>query len=69
MVRQAIADWQLDPQRCLLVGDKRADLQAGEACGIAGALFDLAHDDLLETVHRFVLPRLLAATKHSNSYS
>ena len=68
MVRQAIADWQLDPQRCLLLGDKRADLQAGEACGVAGALFDPAHDDLLETVHHFVLPRLLAATKHSNSY-
>jgi histidinol phosphatase-like enzyme len=68
MVRQAIAEWKLDPQRCFLVGDKRSDLQAGEACGVAGALFDPVHDDLLETVHRFVLPRLLATTKQSNSY-
>jgi D,D-heptose 1,7-bisphosphate phosphatase len=31
--------WQLDPARCLLVGDKASDLQAAEAAGMRGFLF------------------------------
>ena len=32
--------WQLDPARCVLVGDQASDLAAAAAAGIAGRLFD-----------------------------
>jgi D-glycero-D-manno-heptose 1,7-bisphosphate phosphatase len=35
MLLQAIADLQLDPSQCALVGDKMSDMEAGAAAGIA----------------------------------
>jgi D-glycero-D-manno-heptose 1,7-bisphosphate phosphatase len=40
MVLKAIADWNLDPQKSLMVGDRLSDVRAGEAAGVAGRLFD-----------------------------
>lgn len=40
MIRQAMADWQADPDRSFLIGDKETDLAAAEAAGIRGCLFD-----------------------------
>lgn len=58
MVRQAIADWSLDPRLCVLIGDQPSDLQAGDTCGVDGVLFDAERDDLLDTMQRRALPRL-----------
>ena len=42
--------WQLDPARCVLVGDQPSDLAAAAAAGIAGQWFD--GGDLLALVRR-----------------
>jgi D-glycero-D-manno-heptose 1,7-bisphosphate phosphatase len=60
LVRRAIADWDLDPGRCLMVGDKDSDLQAAAACGIGGIRFDARSDDLRQTVETRVLPLLVS---------
>jgi D-glycero-D-manno-heptose 1,7-bisphosphate phosphatase len=39
MLLDLIAKWELDPARCLLVGDQPTDLQAAAAAGIAGHHF------------------------------
>jgi len=39
MILDLIARWELDPARCVLVGDQTRDMQAAAACGVAGHLF------------------------------
>lgn len=39
MILNLIADWRLDPARCVLVGDQSTDMEAAAAAGIAGVLF------------------------------
>ena len=39
MLLDLISTWQLDPRRCVMVGDKPTDMQAAEAAGMAGHLF------------------------------
>lgn len=39
MLEELIAAWELDPARCLLIGDQASDLQAAAACGVPGRLF------------------------------
>jgi D,D-heptose 1,7-bisphosphate phosphatase len=53
MILNLIADWQLTPQHCVLIGDQDTDMQAAAAASIAGVLFDGV--DLRETVGRLVL--------------
>lgn len=60
LVRNAIAEWGLDPHACLMVGDKQSDLDAASACGIGGILYDPEADDLLDTLRKRVLPALAA---------
>jgi D-glycero-D-manno-heptose 1,7-bisphosphate phosphatase len=40
MILQALADWPIDRQRSLLVGDKPSDLEAALRAGIRGVLFE-----------------------------
>ncbi len=40
MLLDLIARWELDPSRCLLVGDQPTDLAAAEAAGVAGYRFE-----------------------------
>ncbi len=39
MILRAIADWSIDPARCVMIGDKSSDLAAAQRAGIKGALF------------------------------
>ncbi len=40
MILDLIARWELDPARCVLVGDQPSDLAAAASAGIAGVAFD-----------------------------
>lgn len=40
MLQRAIADFGLDPAQCLMVGDKQSDMQAAQAAGVRGVLYD-----------------------------
>jgi D-glycero-D-manno-heptose 1,7-bisphosphate phosphatase len=44
MILDLLRVWDVDPARCLLVGDQPTDIAAAEAAGVAGHLF--ADDDL-----------------------
>ena len=46
MIRDLMRAWELDPTRCIMVGDQHTDLQAATAAGIAG--FKFADGNLLE---------------------
>jgi D-glycero-D-manno-heptose 1,7-bisphosphate phosphatase len=39
MLRDLIRAWELDPKRCVLIGDQAGDIEAAAAAGIAGHLF------------------------------
>jgi D-glycero-D-manno-heptose 1,7-bisphosphate phosphatase len=39
MLQELIAAWELDPARCLMVGDQPTDLQAAAAAGVPAHLF------------------------------
>jgi D-glycero-D-manno-heptose 1,7-bisphosphate phosphatase len=39
MILRAIADWNIEPTRALMVGDKPSDLEAARRAGIGSALF------------------------------
>ena len=39
MILRAIADWDIDPDRALMIGDKASDLEAARRAGVAGVLF------------------------------
>ncbi len=39
MLLDLMRSWELDPRRCLMIGDKETDMQAAERAGVAGHLF------------------------------
>jgi D-glycero-D-manno-heptose 1,7-bisphosphate phosphatase len=56
MILQALADWPIDAERSILIGDKPSDLEAALRAGIRGVLFEggdlqafLAKEALLPT--------------------
>ncbi len=54
MLLELIAAWQLDPARCLMIGDQPTDMTAAQAAGIPGHLFP--GGNLLD----FALPLLMS---------
>jgi D-glycero-D-manno-heptose 1,7-bisphosphate phosphatase len=57
MILRALAEWPIDRERSLLIGDKPSDLEAALRAGIRGVLFEggnlrqfLADEDLLPSV-------------------
>jgi D-glycero-D-manno-heptose 1,7-bisphosphate phosphatase len=40
MILRAMADWNIDPERAIIVGDKARDIEAGRRAGIAGLLYE-----------------------------
>ena len=39
MLLRAMDEWDVDPTRCLMIGDKASDMEAAKRAGITGALF------------------------------
>jgi D-glycero-D-manno-heptose 1,7-bisphosphate phosphatase len=60
MLLDLLARWELDPARCLLIGDQETDLAAAAAAGVTGHLFP--GGDLAD----FAAPLLAAATIPDN---
>ena len=49
MLLRALDEWDIDPARCVMVGDKASDLEAARRAGIAAALFQGGNlDDFLK---------------------
>ncbi len=46
LLRRAIAEHGLDPARCLMVGDKPRDIEAGRRAGVRGVLYGGGRLDL-----------------------
>lgn len=57
MILDLIARWSLDPSRCVLVGDRPSDMQAANAAGVPGHLFQGGRLDTL-------IGRLLGSAAH-----
>jgi len=67
MIARAIADWGLDPQRCVMIGDKDSDIEAAARCGISGLRFDSYKDDLNKLLINIALPMILSLPAISHS--
>ena len=50
LIARALADWQVDPARAVMIGDREADIEAAAAAGIRGLRF--AGGDLLRCVQQ-----------------
>jgi D-glycero-D-manno-heptose 1,7-bisphosphate phosphatase len=51
MILKAMADWEIDPARALMIGDKPSDMQAAARAGVRGVLFEGGDlDAFLQTV-------------------
>ncbi len=40
MILKALAEWDIDPTRAILIGDSERDLEAGRRAGVRGVLFE-----------------------------
>ena len=54
MILDLIAHWPIEREESVLIGDKMSDIQAAEAAGVAGHLFE--GGDLMEFVRGLGLP-------------
>ena len=45
---KAIKEWNLDKDKCFLIGDKDSDIIAANRCGISSCLFSSEKNNLLE---------------------
>lgn len=52
MVLQAIKDYDIDPAKSLMVGDKQRDIECGLAAGVSGALY--TGGSLLELIRGYI---------------
>ena len=48
LIIKAIKDWNLDKNKCFLIGDKYSDIIAANRCGISSYLFSSQNKNLLE---------------------
>lgn len=55
MILAAIAEWDIDPARAVLIGDAERDLEAARRAGVNGVLF--AGGDLDQFIAGLVLPK------------
>lgn len=52
MVERGLAKFNLDPSKCVLVGDKMRDLESGEKVGVPGIKIDV-NGSLLEAMKKY----------------
>ena len=52
MIRQGMAEWGADPATSFLIGDKESDVEAAEAAGLKGYLFESSN--LMEFVQKIL---------------
>ncbi len=52
MVERGLAKFQLTPEECVLVGDKKRDLESGEKVGVPGIQIDV-NESLLEAMKTY----------------
>jgi len=51
LILKAMAEWEIDPARALMIGDKPSDMQAAARAGVRGVLFEGGDlDAFLQTV-------------------
>ncbi|HWD68495.1 MAG TPA: HAD family hydrolase [Caulobacteraceae bacterium] len=55
MILRALAEWEIDPARAILIGDSERDLEAGRRAGVRGVLFE--GGDLDAFVGALILPK------------
>jgi D-glycero-D-manno-heptose 1,7-bisphosphate phosphatase len=55
MILKALADWDIDPTRAILIGDSERDLEAGRRAGVRSVLFE--GGDLDAFVAALALPK------------
>jgi D-glycero-D-manno-heptose 1,7-bisphosphate phosphatase len=55
MILKALADWDIDPARAILIGDSERDLEAGRRAGVRSVLFE--GGDLDAFVAALALPK------------
>jgi len=48
LLMKAIKEWNLDKDKCFLIGDKDSDIIAANRCGISSCLFSSEKNNLLE---------------------
>lgn len=48
MIEQALSEWPVDKASSILIGDKKSDVDAANASGIKGILFDKTKHSLLQ---------------------
>lgn len=54
LINKVIYEWDLDPNCCIMVGDKESDIESASKSGIKGFLFDPAEDNLLLKFKEFL---------------
>lgn len=54
MILRAMRDWNVDPARSFLIGDKESDAQAAEAAGLRWRLIEPDQGDLAAVVREFL---------------
>ena len=57
LLMKAIKEWNLDKNKCFLIGDKDSDIIAANRCGISSCLFSSENKNLLE-IFKNKLPSL-----------
>lgn len=61
MLLRAIRDWNIDPERSVMFGDKESDMEAARRAGVAGVLFE--GGDLAQAVSAWLRGRESSLTE------